>query len=414
MDLESRKESITNTLIYYTALILNIFLGWVLARLNTHYLEVAVYGQFAFFITFVLLGRSLFDFGVFEASSRLMAVEKSGIERSRLLGASLLWAILFALLSVFALFFLGKIVDNIFEVKVGFLCQKFAYGVGLYVLVVHVSRVLRGSGHIKTLAVVSITPRIIYILLLVLIILFAEFTLQATLQMMFWGISFTLVGIWIYLKPSFATLVKQSKRIKEEVKSYGRHLYVSTVWTELLLHADKFIISYFLDSQSMAFYSLAFTLAIPLSFFSTSLATSLFNRFTSADIISPTVIRANLLFVSVTVILFIVLREPLIYYLFSWEYEPTIELLLPLALAFGFSGLSKSYIMFLMANGYGKTVRNISILISTVQIGLSILVVPAYGIYGVAWVTFFVYALDLLLFILAYQRSVKLPFSQLF
>jgi len=395
-------------------MILNIFLGWILARLNTHYMEVAVYGQFAFFVTIILFGRSLFDFGVFEASSRLMAVEKNAEERSRLLGSSLLWAILFALLSVFSLFLLGEIVDNIFEVKVGFLCKKFAYGVGLYVLVAHVFKLLRGSGHIKTLAVVSITPRIAYLFLLILIISFANFTLEATLQMMFYGIIITLICVWIYLKPSFGTVAKQSKRIKEEVKSYGRHLYVSTVWAEILIHADKFIISYFLDSQALAFYALAVTLAIPLSHFSTSLATSLFNRFASANIISPKIIRANLLFVSVTVIIFIVVRKPLINYLFSQQYEQTAELLLPLALAFGLSGLSKPYIMFLMANRYGKTVRNISILIPIIQIGLSILVIPVYGISGVAWVTSIVYALDLILFILAYQRSVKIPFSKLF
>jgi len=412
--LETRKKSIANTLIYFAAMILNIFLGWILARLNTHYLEVAVYGQFAFFLTIVIFGRSIFDFGVFEASSRLMAVEKNSEERSNLLGSSLLWAILFALLAVFTLFFLGEIVDNIFEVKVGLLCKKYAYVVGLYVLVAHLYKILRGSGHIITLALISVIPRVAYVLLLILIISFAEFTLQTTLQMMFYGIIITLIGVWIYLKPSFGAVAKQSKRIKEEVKSYGRHLYVSTVWAEILIHADKFIISYFLDSQALAFYALAVTLAIPLSHFSTSLATSLFNRFASVNIISPKIIRANLLFVSITVIIFIVLREPLINYLFSQQYGQTAELLLPLALAFGFSGLSKPYIMFLMASKHGKTVRNISILIPLIQIGCSILVIPIYGISGVAWITLFVYALDLILFVIAYQRLVKIPFSKLF
>jgi len=411
--MESRRESIDNTIFFYVAMILNIILGWMIARLNTDYLEVPVYGQLAFFITIILFGRSLFDFGFFEASSRLMAIEKDEAARKRLLGASFLWAVLFAILSVVALFLLGEFVDSIFEVKVGFLCQKFAYGVGLYVLLAHVSRILRGLGHIKTLAFISISPRIVYSALLIIIILLDDFTLSSTLEMMFWGIVLTLLIVWIYLKPSLTKLAEQSKRIKKEVRAYGRDIYVSLIWGELLLHADKFLVSYFLDSQSLAFYALAFTLSTPLSLFSNSLATSLFNKFASVDIISPKIIRVNLIFVLGSVVVFILLREYLIYYLFSEQYVPVIELLIPLGIAFGFSGLSRPYTMFLMANRHGKIVRNISALIPTIKIVLSIVVIPLYGIYGVAWLTTIVYGLDFLLYLIAYKRITKISSAQL-
>ena len=90
-----------------------------------------------------------------------------------------------------------------------------------------------------------------------------------------------------------------------------------------------------------------------------------------------------------------------------------IPLLVPLGIAFGLSGLSRPYTMFLMANRHGKIVRNISALIPTIKIALSILVIPVYGIYGVAWLTTFVYGLDLLLYVLAYKHVTKISFSQL-
>jgi O-antigen/teichoic acid export membrane protein len=130
--------------------------------------------------------------------------------------------------------------------------------------------------------------------------------------------------------------------------------------------------------------------------------------------ISTKIIRSNLLFVVVSVVVFILLRRPIIYYLFSVQYAPSIDLLLPLSMAFGLSGLSKPYNMFLMANRHGKIVRNISMLIPTIQIIAAVLVIPGYGISGVAWVTFYVYSLDLILYILAYQRVVNLPLHQLF
>jgi len=410
----SRKQSIIHTLVYFSALIINIFLGWILAKINTNYLEVSAYGQYAFFVTLILFGRSLFDFGIFESTSRLMTTRESTEQQRLLLGTGLVWAVVFALVSVVILYAAGLVIDSYFEVKIGWLCKKFSYGAGLYVLIAYLTRNLRGSGSINVLAILSIAPRIIYVILLIFVILFARFTLETTLSMMFWGIIITLTGMSIYLKPSFKDIRSDSRHILEEVKSYGWHIYVSTVWAEVLIHADKFIISFFLNSQELAYYALATTLTLPLSHFSSSLSTSLFNRFARVDMISPRVIRINLIFVIISVSVFILLRKPLIYYLFSAQYAPAIELLLPLSLAFGLSGLSKPYTMFLMANKRGKTVRNISVLIPVIRIIGSIVIIPAFGISGVAWVAFIVYLLDLILFLLAYRRYVNLPLLKLF
>ena len=76
MKIKLYKEPYINILVYYGALLFNIFFGWILAKLNTQYLEVAAYGQFSFFITFVLLGRSFFDFGVFESIAIFDEIEK--------------------------------------------------------------------------------------------------------------------------------------------------------------------------------------------------------------------------------------------------------------------------------------------------------------------------------------------------
>jgi O-antigen/teichoic acid export membrane protein len=60
-----------------------------------------------------------------------------------------------------------------------------------------------------------------------------------------------------------------------------------------------------------------------------------------------------------------------------------------------------------MARKQGKVVRNISILIPTLQIILCIFVIPVYGIIGAAWIACFVYAFDLVLFFIFYKRFVR-------
>ena len=113
MNLFNHRVHIINTLVYYGALVLNIFLGWIIIRLNTDYLEVAVYGQFAFFITSILFGKSLFGFGVFESSSRLLALGKNRDEQRNILGISLLWAFIFAIAFFTLLMGIAKPINRI-------------------------------------------------------------------------------------------------------------------------------------------------------------------------------------------------------------------------------------------------------------------------------------------------------------
>jgi O-antigen/teichoic acid export membrane protein len=402
-----RQEPVKNTFIYYAALIINIFIGWLITKINTNYLEISAFGQYAFFLTFITLSQAFFSFGVFESNSRLMALTKDSQENSRLLGASLTLALLFSVIASIIIYITGFFVDSIFEVKIAVLCQQFFFGVGFLVLFAHLSLALRGSGRIKSLSMVTVGPRITYLLLLLLILKYGQLSLQLTLSMLFIGLGLFLSIVYFTQKPSFAELNLKIHTIWDEVKSYGRHIYVSTILAYLLTHIDKFIISYYLDEKSMAYYGLAFAISFPLTHFSTSMATSLFSRFAIDDKLTPKVVYTNFAFVSISVIVFIILREPIVIYLFSSDYLPTIELLPPMALGFGFSGLSKPYTLFLMARKQGKQVRNISIVIPVIQIILCIIIIPVYGILGAAWVACFVYALDYILFVISYNRFIR-------
>ena len=86
---------------------------------------------------------------------------------------------------------------------------------------------------------------------------------------------------------------------------------------------------------------------------------------------------------------------------------PAIELMLPLALAFGFSGLSKPFTHFLMAKGFGEIVRNISVVVPVTNILLNLILIPKFGIIGAAWAAFGAYGLDLSLYWYYYNRKSK-------
>ena len=405
---KSQKTTLINVFIYYSALIFNIFLGWIITKLNTEYLSVIDYGRYSFFLIIIFFSRSFFGFGVFESTSRLMTVVRSKEESNQLAGTSILWTLVFFIPLTLVLFMASFLTDDMFEVKIGNLLFAYAPFAGLILLHSLLILLLRGWGRVNLMALVTILPRAIYIILLSYIIYNATFTLNSTLNMWFSGILLALLISLLFLRPKFTAIKLISQKIFREVKTYGIHLYVSNIWHEIFFHADKFIISYFLSEISMAYYALGYMITFPLSHFSTALATTLFRKFSAQEKINSKVLILNGIFIVSSVSIFILLREYIVIYLFSENYMPTVDLIIPLALAFGFSGLSKPFSLYLMARKHGKVVRNISISVPVLHIAIGLYMIPKYGITGAAWVATVVYLFDLLLYLGSYIRVLSI------
>jgi len=413
INLKSRVDrTLLLTLVFYCSLILNILLGWLLAKLNTQFLTVSDYGKYSFFLIAVYFSRIFFSFGVSESSSRLIAVNDSDSEQKNLIGVGLIWILFFIVPYGFFFFLSPDLFDHFFQVNIGAINKYFSFAVGLILIHAYLNLALRGHGRIILLSFNTIAPRTFYIILLIIIINYNTFTLTHTLEMFFIGLMFSILLVVIIVKPNFQDFKSKSQKLWTEIKSYGIHLYISNIWHEILFHSDKFIISYYLDDKAMAYYALGYMITYPLSHFSTSLSTTLFNKFISQKKIRSRDLKVNSIYVFVTVSVIILLRKIIIIHLFSEKYLATIDLILPLAIAFGLSGLSKPFNMFLMAHGYGQVVRNISILVSSLHIVLNIVFVPKFGITGAAWIATLIYGLDLLLFYLFYHRMVRIADSQ--
>ncbi len=402
-----KNKTAQNTFTLYGAIILNILLGWVVAKLNTHYLTVEEYGQYAFFIVVIYYSRVFFTFGTFESASRILALEKNSENKRKYFGASFVSAFVFIIPFMLILVIFSLYSDSLFKVKVGNLYSQNLIFAGFVIIQSLLISTLRGSGKIKILSFFTFSPRIFHLLFLGYLIILNEFTLSNSLYTMFFGLIISIVLILILIKPNFIDVKQKLFHIFYEIKQYGIHIYFGNIMHETLVHADKFLISFYFNSDSMAYYGFAYMLTYPLSHFSTSLATTLFNKFASQQKINNKVLRINFLYIFVSVSIFVALREPIIRYLFSVNYLPAVGLMLPLALAFGFSGLSKPYALYLMAKGYGKIVRNISIITPVFNISLNLFLIPIYGISGAAWSASAAYGFDLILYILYYHKLIK-------
>ena len=267
-------------------------------------------------------------------------------------------SIFFSIVFVVFAYLFSIFSDSIFEVKIAFLFKQNFFLVWIILFQSFLLLSLRGAGKIKILSFLTFSPRMIYLMLLGFIIYTNNYTLTYSIYFLFAGLLIPIIIILIIIKPTLKNIKQKIRNIYDETKRYGIHLYFSNILSETLSHADKLLISYFLQAESMAFYGLAYMLTFPLSHFSKSLATTLFSKFAIEESINLKILKTNFLFISITVLVFILFREYIIVYLFSDKYMPAVELMLPLALAFGFSGLSKPFTHFLMAKGFGEIVKN--------------------------------------------------------
>ncbi len=402
-----KNKTAQETAILYGAIILNILLGWVVAKLNTHYLTVEEYGQYGFFIAIIYYSLTFFTLGTFESTSRLLALQNNESERRKYIGASFVLSILFIIPFMIVIYLFSIFTDSLFAVKIGVLIKQNILIVCFVIIHSLFLIILRGSGQIKVLSLLTFSPRLFYLLLLSYLIIIDQFTLLKSIQSLLLGLIVSLILIIILVKPLFENIKQKIKVIIAETKQYGIHIYSGNIMSETLSHSDKFLISFFLSAESMAFYGLAYMLTVPLSHFSNSLATTLFSKFAKEKIINCKVLRFNFLFILVSVIIFILFREQIILHLFSQEYLPSVDIMLPLAMAFGLSGLCKPYTLFFMAKGYGKLVRNISFAIPVFNITLNLFLIPMYGINGAAWSAFAAYGLDFILYFFYYRISTK-------
>jgi len=391
----------------YLAQILNLLLGWAITKLNISFLSVQEFGQFNFFITVINSTFIFFTFGTFEASSRLLAILDAKKAIQQILTASLLFILVIYGLFTGFIYLSNSYIESYFSVNIFILINLFFPISGVYLLYDFWQKVLRGKGQIYALAWFLILPRILYILFLFMLVYIDKYTLQ-------YSTFFSLISILLILLPylsferlDFSQFRQSASRLLKEVKTFGFQMYWAELIHVFLYHIDKLFIGYYLDAEQLAYYSLAFTITLPLSLFSTSLSTSLYKKFSQSNRIDIRILLLNFLWVFLSFLGLILLGPWIIENLFSAEYLESTRVLIPLALAFGISGQSKTFTYYLIVKGEGKMIRNASVILLLISLTINMILIPTYGIMGAAVSRIITFLVDFFLILRIYIKHQK-------
>lgn len=396
--------NLRKTFYLYSAMLFNVLLGYVVTKLNTEYLTLTEFGMYNLFINTILFAGVFFSLGLFESTSRLIAVEPDKKRARELFGTNLVITLLLGFALNLLVLTLSFFFDRIFEVNIGFLLVMLwplVFGILLQNML-HIT--LRGFNYAGLLSLLTMAPRFCYLVALLTLMLVGIYTLHNALLSYLISILFITLLISALVRPRFSQMGRGYRTLLKEIKNFGHHLYFANIFSSISLHADKLILAYFLDARQLAYYSLAYTLTAPLQYFSHALTTSAYKNFAHYQRIPKRHLAINALVAFSGAVALVFLSELIIIHLFSREFAPSIPVFIILTIAFAVSALSVPYTMFFKAQGRSKDVRNITISVQIMLLLLTIILVPWIGIIGAAIAALISCMLDYALYWIFYRR----------
>src|SRR5262249_5718745 len=118
---------------------------------------------------------------------------------------------------------------------------------------------------------------------------------------------------------------------------------------------------------------------------SRSMAMTRFKTFANEATVKRVIVQFNLMLLSAGAAALIIIGPYVLLLLYGEEYAPARQLILPFALGSFFGGLFQPYNGFLSAHGRGGELRNISVVIGIINVISLLIVLPHFGVMGVAW-----------------------------
>jgi O-antigen/teichoic acid export membrane protein len=398
------RRTAERTAFLYVAMLGNLIMGFVVTKLNSAWLTLDEFGIYSFVVNTILFTRVFLSFGIFESGARLFATSPEKSLEKNILGALTIITFILGILLAFLIYGYSFVFDYIFKIKISFILKTIWPLVLLIPFQVMILPALRGLSRILQLGVFTISPRILYLIIIIILYFSGVYNLNNTLSWFFIATSVVGITALFVLKPSFKSLRSGFNKIISEQKTYGIHIYVANIFTSLVQYTDKIILAFFVSSQHLAYYALAFALTFPLAHFSMALSNVSFKKYASQEKLNIRHVQASILFSLISVTALILLKDFIIIDLFGEKFRPAIAPFIVLAIAFAINGISIPYTMFFKAKKKGIHVRNITTAAQGLFLILNIILIPYYGIMGAAVSALISFAVDLILYVIFHIR----------
>jgi O-antigen/teichoic acid export membrane protein len=215
------------------------------------------------------------------------------------------------------------------------------------------------------------------------------------------------VVIWRKTSQALGGLAMPSFRYLKEAYSFGMGIYSSSVLTFANTRLIWFLVNHFAGVVGVGIYSIAQTASERIYLVADALGTILFPRIAedpenNSSKITPIVFRIALVTVAGLAIAMGLVADWLIRFLFTDSFAGAIPILRLLLVAVVFSSGYRVLSQDLNGRGYSWVTAVINGVSATIGLGLSLLLLPKFGIAGAAWSAIASSSISLLLCVFYY------------
>jgi O-antigen/teichoic acid export membrane protein len=364
------------------------------------------YGAFSICIfTVISFTGYLFEFGLFAAGARLLAVARDRPEERRIFGAMLAAGLAIGLLFTLFVAASGPAVDYLYPgahvAGVLLMAAPLAAAVPLQYMV---ELACQGMNRIVALAALRLALPLSSLTIVVIARRYGLITTTPAVLAYLGGLTTAVVVIVLLLRPSFRELPSELRRLLKATREYGFHIYVGRVVAMMSFRLDSVLLPYFVGKRKFGSYTLARQVSEQVSNLARAMATTRFRVFANRTEVSSYIERWNLALLTAASAGLAAAGPWAIVLVFQTKHRAAIPLMLPFALMALFAGLLQPYNSFLSAHGQGLALRNLSLVMGVVNLFGLFVFARRYGAPGAAWFAVASMAFNFALHLYYYSR----------
>jgi O-antigen/teichoic acid export membrane protein len=372
------------TFFLFSAQLFGMVVAFVSGMLVAKGMGAQKYGLYSFATAIISFLSIFFEFGYFASVSRLLAVNQDRQQEKEYVGAAVVILGLISTGFVLLVFVISFCVDSIFEEEVGGLLRIASIVSWGFVIPFFMELVLKGSNHIEYLSGFNLLWKLFYLFALIGLYMINQLTPVNVLLTMPATCIISFALIILKLRPQFAHLKNNVSKIHYENHVYGFHVYKGRVIDVSTYQIDRLLIGYFVNATQVGYYSMANSMANPISSFSIALSSSKFKKFSDGNPISNRILKTNLLWILLAIIGANGLGFLIIHWYLGNEFKDVIPLLILMTMAVGFQAGYQPYNAWLSSNGYGKELKVFAYKMAFISLFLNLLLITNYGANGAA------------------------------
>lgn len=367
----------------FGASVIGMLFGIINSAVNTNYLSPDLYGNVRYVQNIINFFSSILLLGFFVSGSRLLALSDDENRSRQIRGGmvfilSVTQAILMIIMGIFAIC-AYKNHDSMMY------CLYLAAipTCGNVLLLNYINTTAQGDNHINRISLARILPPIVYLILAVPI--FHYFGASSMLMLiLFNGSAVVILGCIISsTRPKFQDLKETLRILNEENKKYGFHVYLGSIAGVSTTYIAGITLGQFCENNvNVGYFTLALSLATPLSLLPSIIGTSYFKNFAKQNKISSKVISSSIILTLLSLIIFIIGIKFLVEIVYPSDYSSVAIYASWIAIGTSCHGFGDMINRFLGSHGQGKQIRNASYACGMVILTGSIVLVYYFGIRG--------------------------------